>query len=170
MFCLLLINFCNPTTEDGWSKTTFYYCSVNHQSGLQSNPFSKLSYIFWYIKMCHKLCHFIWDIWCFHWSKDFEAMKAGKSAIWPWLCCPYNQHTLMDLPSSVHLTMFLNFQVSVDYMYNHKRISTPFKSQTVNQWALSRHGQAARVEVMNSFWMSVLSESKSELPPMKCFW
>ena len=28
------------------SMTSFYYCSVNHQSGLQSNPFSKLSYIF----------------------------------------------------------------------------------------------------------------------------
>ena len=26
--------------------TTFYYCSVNHQSGLQSNTFLKLSYIF----------------------------------------------------------------------------------------------------------------------------
>ena len=33
-------------TEDGRSMTTFYYCSVNHQSGLQSNTFSKSSYIF----------------------------------------------------------------------------------------------------------------------------
>ena len=33
-------------TEDGRSMTTFYYCSVNHQSGLQRNTFSKLSYIF----------------------------------------------------------------------------------------------------------------------------
>ena len=31
---------------EGRSMTTFYYCSVNHQSGLQSNTFSKLSYIF----------------------------------------------------------------------------------------------------------------------------
>ena len=30
-------------TEDGRSMTSFYYCSVNHQSGLQSNT---LSYIF----------------------------------------------------------------------------------------------------------------------------
>ena len=45
-----------------------------------------------------KLCHFIrW----FHRSKDFEAMKAGRSAIWPWLSCPYDVHTLLDLPSSV---------------------------------------------------------------------
>ena len=51
--------------------------------------------------MYHKLCHFIWCIWWFHRSKDFEAMKAGKSAIRPWLSCPYNEHTLMDLPSSV---------------------------------------------------------------------
>ena len=34
-------------------------------------------------------------------SKDFEAMKAGKLPIWPWLSCPYNEHTLVDLPSSV---------------------------------------------------------------------
>ena len=33
-------------TEDGRSMTSFYYCSVNHQSGLQRNTFSKLSYIF----------------------------------------------------------------------------------------------------------------------------
>ena len=33
-------------TENGRSMTTFYYCYVNHQSGLQSNTFSKLSYIF----------------------------------------------------------------------------------------------------------------------------
>ena len=33
--------------------------------------------------MWHKLYHFIWGIWRFHTSKDFEAMKAGKSAIWP---------------------------------------------------------------------------------------
>ena len=34
------------STEDGRSMTTFYYCSVNHQSGLQSKTFSTLSYIF----------------------------------------------------------------------------------------------------------------------------
>ena len=34
-------------------------------------------------------------------SKDFEAMKAGKSPIRPWLSCPYNEHTFVDLPSSV---------------------------------------------------------------------
>ena len=33
-------------TEDRRSMTTFYYCSVNHHSGLESNTFSKLSYIF----------------------------------------------------------------------------------------------------------------------------
>ena len=30
-------------TEDRRSMTTFYYCSVNHQSGLQRNTFSKSS-------------------------------------------------------------------------------------------------------------------------------
>ena len=58
--------------------------------------------------MCRKLCHFIWNIWWFHWSKDFEAMKAGKSAIQPWLSCPYNEHTLMDLPSSVYSTVIIS--------------------------------------------------------------
>ena len=28
-------------------------------------------------------------------------MKAGKLAIPPWLSCPYNEHMLMDLPSSM---------------------------------------------------------------------
>ena len=37
-------------TEDGRSMTTFYYYSVNHQSGLQRNIFSKLSYIHYDIK------------------------------------------------------------------------------------------------------------------------
>ena len=30
-----------------------------------------------------------------HRSKDFEAMKAGKSALWPWLICQYNENTLV---------------------------------------------------------------------------
>ena len=32
-------------TEDGRSMATFYCCTVNHQSGLQRNTFSKLLYI-----------------------------------------------------------------------------------------------------------------------------
>ena len=35
--------------------------------------------------------------------KDFEAMKAGKLAIWPWLICSYKENMLVDLPSSVVL-------------------------------------------------------------------
>ena len=31
-------------------------------------------------------------------SKDFEAMKAGKLAIRPWLSCQYTENTLMDKP------------------------------------------------------------------------
>ena len=38
--------------EDGRSMTTFYYCSVNHQSGLQRNTFSKLSYTFFNTSKC----------------------------------------------------------------------------------------------------------------------
>ena len=40
-------------------------------------------------------------IWWFHRSKDFEAMKAGILAIWPWLSYQYKENTLVDLPSSV---------------------------------------------------------------------
>ena len=40
-------------------------------------------------------------IWWFHRSKYFEAMKAGKLAIRPWLSCQYNENTLVDLPSSM---------------------------------------------------------------------
>ena len=40
------------TTEDRRFMTTFYYCSVNHQSGLQRNTFSKLSYIFFNTSKC----------------------------------------------------------------------------------------------------------------------
>ena len=36
-------------------------------------------------------------------SQDFEAMKTGKLAIWPWLTCPHNKNTLADLPCSVDL-------------------------------------------------------------------
>ena len=85
-------------TEDGRSMTTFYYCSVNHQSEKHT---LKLSHILLMsIKMCHKLCHFIWGAWWFHRSKDFEAMKAEKT-IRPWLSCPYNKNTLLDLSSFV---------------------------------------------------------------------
>ena len=56
--------------------------------------------------MCRKLCHFIWGIWWFHWSKDFEAMKAGMLAIRSWLFCQHNENTLMDLPSSMPTSMF----------------------------------------------------------------
>ena len=44
------------TTEDGRSMTTFYYYSVNHQSGLHRNTFSKLSYIFFNTSKCAANC------------------------------------------------------------------------------------------------------------------
>ena len=64
--------------EDGRSMTTFYYYSVNPQSGLQRNTFSKLSYIFFNTSKC--ATNFVIQ---FDRSKDFEAMKAGKLAIQP---------------------------------------------------------------------------------------
>ena len=79
--------------------------------------------------MCHKLCHFIWDIWWFHRSKDFEAMKAGKSAIQPRLSCQYSENMLMDLPSSV---VFPNIHLGVKKFYCYLKYSfvqlcMPFK-------------------------------------------
>ena len=38
-------------------------------------------------------------------SKDFEAMKAEKLAIWPWLSCQYNKNVLVDLMSSMQVIL-----------------------------------------------------------------
>ena len=83
-------------TEDGRSMTTFYY-----QSGLQRNTFSKLSYIFLINQNVPQIKSFHLRYMMFHRSKDFEAKKAGKLAIQPWLRCQYNKNTLVDLPSSM---------------------------------------------------------------------
>ena len=49
---------------------------------------------------------------------ETPCIKAGKLALRPWLSCPYNENTLMDLPSSVgvggktankQLAFFLHF-------------------------------------------------------------
>jgi hypothetical protein len=80
---------------------TFYCYSVNHQSGLQRNTFSKLSYIF-NISKCAANYVISFEVYDgFIGQKDFKAMKAGKLAIRPWLSCPCNKNTLVDLPSSV---------------------------------------------------------------------
>ena len=46
MLKLKVTAICVSGTEDERSMTSLYYCFVNHQPGLQSNTFSKLSYIF----------------------------------------------------------------------------------------------------------------------------
>ena len=51
--------------------------------------------------MCHKSFHFIRGICWLHSSKAFEAMKAGKLAIWPWLSCQYNKNMLVDFLCSL---------------------------------------------------------------------
>ena len=50
-------------------------------TNLQRFFFQNYHIFFWYIKMCHKLCHFIWGIWWSHRSKNFEAMKARSANI-----------------------------------------------------------------------------------------
>ena len=78
--CFSLVNALMGT-ENGRSMTTIRYYSVNHQSGLQSNMFSKLLYSFWYIKMCDRLWHFIW----FH--DDFIGQKILK--LWRQESCSF---------------------------------------------------------------------------------
>ena len=56
----LLFCFFRECMEDGRSMTTFYHCYVNHQSRLQSNTFSKLSYIF---LICTSKCAADYVIW-----------------------------------------------------------------------------------------------------------
>ena len=46
-----------------------------------------------------------------------KTMKAGKSAIQPWLSCPYNEHTPVDLPSSVVQEYKVNFLRYLSYLY-----------------------------------------------------
>ena len=98
--------------------TTFYYYSVNHQSGLQRNTFSKLSYIFFNTSKCATdyVISFEVLIWWFHRSKDFEAIKSVKLAIRPWLSCRYNKNTLVDLLSFVRfkgIFLYMDFQAAV---------------------------------------------------------
>ena len=45
-------------------------------------------------------------------SNNFEAMKAGKLALWPWMFCQYNENTLMDLTSSVDISNCRNLKSS----------------------------------------------------------
>ncbi len=46
--------------------------------------------------MCRILSHIIQGVKWLHRSKDFEAMKAGKSVIQLWLSCQYTKNMLMD--------------------------------------------------------------------------
>ena len=91
------------TTEDGRTLTTFYYCPVKssfqftekHIFKIVIYPFNTSKSDANYVTSFELYDGFIAFI-------DFEAMKAGKLAIWLWLLsCPYNKHTLVDLPSSV---------------------------------------------------------------------
>ena len=70
----LLFCFFRECMEDGRSMTTFYHCYVNHQSRLQSNTFSKLSYIF---LICTSKCAADYVIW-FEVYDDFIGQKILK--------------------------------------------------------------------------------------------
>ena len=71
-------------TEDGRSMTTFYYYYVNHQSGLQSNTFSKLSYIFLILQNVPQIMSFHLRYMMVSYVKRFwsnEGRKVGHSAL-----------------------------------------------------------------------------------------
>ena len=95
--------FHGNTVNHGRRKIHEYFLLLLCKSStwFTENTFSKLPYISLIHQNVPQICHFIWGIWWFHRSKDFEVMKAGKSAIWHWLVCQYNENTLVDLPSSV---------------------------------------------------------------------
>ena len=68
-------------TEEGRSMTTFHYCSVNHQSGLQGNKFSK--YIF-------SIC-----------TPKYVANYVISFEVYDGFLGHCNLNMLVDLPSSV---------------------------------------------------------------------
>jgi hypothetical protein len=67
--------------EDRGSMTTFYYCSVNHQSGLQSNTFSKLSYIFFNTSKCATNFVILFEI--FDGFIGQKILKLWRQESWP---------------------------------------------------------------------------------------
>ena len=53
--------------------------------------------------MCRMTLDLIWGIRGFYRSKGFEAMKAGKLAILPWLSCLFTENILMDEPCTYYI-------------------------------------------------------------------
>ena len=78
----------------------FYYCSVNHQSGLQRNTFSKFSYIF----LMHQN---VPQIMSFRRSKKFEVMKVRKTNI---------TRICFRLPCTKHISSMLLSLYEIDLM------------------------------------------------------
>ena len=67
------------------------------------------------------LGQFIWGIWWFNKSKDFEDIKAGMLAMRPWLSCQYSKNTLMvRLPcKELIYVIYQNTKVSFEHRYIH---------------------------------------------------
>ena len=95
LFCLLAV-----LMEDGMSMTTFYYYSVKSSIWFTDKHIFKIIIYFFNTSKCAANYIISFEAYDDR-SKDFEAMKAGKLAIRPWLICQYNENTLVDLPSSV---------------------------------------------------------------------
>ena len=79
--------------------------------------------------MCHKALRLIWSIWGFYRSKGFEAMKAGKLAIQPWLSCRVTKNTLMDEPWAKPI-QFL--KMSKNYKYQRKIMTPPLLAARIS--------------------------------------
>ena len=68
-------------------------------------------------------------------SKDFETMKAGNLAIWPWLICQYNKNTLVDLHKS-----FFGFSNSKYEWWDYGQTNRPLlKRMQVNKLPNARN-------------------------------
>ena len=114
--------------------------------------FKIIIYFFNTSKCAAKYVNFIWDIWWFHRSNDFEAMKAGKSAIRPWLICQYNSNSHVDLPSSMVAKQFMYIKLAsnswcVSYSFKYGRPNTIWYSIAQSfgrHWLLFRHFENKR--------------------------
>ena len=81
-------------------------------------------------------------------------MKAEKLALWPWLSCPYNEHRLMDLTSSVHQSAFCKM--------SNPRLSFGVEHQLVQElWVLylAVNGRSC-----------IFSFSRSRMPKTEKYW
>ena len=125
--------------------------------------------------MCHKLYHFIWGIWWFHRSKDFEATKAGKLAIWSksspnlnscsikffhrgtFLCWLVGSTAWRFLMHHDFCTFLQSLQSASNYQLRYVRNCKTRSRQFLSLFAISLHLQN---DSANQFWYIHTHEKK----------